>query len=612
MAACPANQRRSGRVLMIAIALVAVLGGGAWAIYGFSGLGSGPTEKKMITATVVRGPFDHIVLEQGEVESSSNIDVLCEVKSTAGGGGGGIPILWVIDEGTYVKKGDKLVELDSSSLENQLKTQRIAVASAEAAVISSEATVRTAEIALQEYMEGTYLSERKTILSELALAQQELRKAELNLASAERLAAKGMIKGLQIEAEQFAVENARNKLEAAEAKLKVLDELTKEKNRVQLESDIEAAKAKWKSDQSVLAEEMDKLREIEDQIAKCVILSPADGVVVYANKYSSRGGAEFVVEEGAIVRERQVILKLPDPSKMQVKANVNESRVTLIAEGMPAKVRVSAVPGDMLARVKRVNKYAEPGSWFSSSIKEYATFIEIIDPPPALRTGMTAEVQIFVEQLPNALQIPVHGVYEYKGHHFCLKKTDSGWETVEIKIGATNDKMVTIEEGLQEGDEIALNPRSFLNMMQLPEVEEITDREKILEIGKGAGKPTPPGDADGQGDRAGAGRADGPRRGPGGGPRGGPGGGGPGGGGPGGGFDPAAIVDRIFSAADADGDGTIAGDELAGLDDRMKDRVAEYDTNGDGALSRQEVLSGMRKRMQQRGGGGGPPGGGRP
>ena len=173
------------------------------------------------------------------------------------------------------------------------------------------------------------LAKRKSILSEIAVAEQRYA-AELNLDSARRLAAKGMLKGLQIEAEEFSVSNARNVLESAEARLTVLDNLTKERNRVQLESDIEAARARLSSDQSVLAEEQAKLAEIEDQIRKCVILSPSDGIVVYNNQRSGRGsGNEFVVEEGAIVRERQCIIRLPDPNKMQVRALINESRVGL-------------------------------------------------------------------------------------------------------------------------------------------------------------------------------------------------------------------------------------------------------------------------------------------
>ena len=190
------RKNRQGRILLALLVLACLAGGGAFAWFQYGASSEGVVDREMITATVVSAPFDHVVLEQGEVESSSNIDVNCEVKSR---GSGGIPILWVLAEGSYVKEGDKLVELDSSALENELKTQKIAVSSAQATVISSDASVKTAEIALQEYLEGTYLSERKTILGEVALAEQELRKAELNRESDERLAAKGMIKGLQLE-----------------------------------------------------------------------------------------------------------------------------------------------------------------------------------------------------------------------------------------------------------------------------------------------------------------------------------------------------------------------------------------------------------------------------
>ncbi|MCA9195594.1 MAG: efflux RND transporter periplasmic adaptor subunit [Planctomycetales bacterium] len=577
---------RPGKMAVIGLILLAILAGGGYAFYSFGGFGGDAALNAPLTSEVINAPFDHIVLEQGEIESSSNIDVICEVKAR---GGSGTPVLWVIEEGSYVKKGDKLCELDFSALENEFKTQKIAVASADAQVISSEAIVRTAQIALQEYLEGTYLSERKAILSEIAVAEQELRKAELNLDSVQRLAAKGMVKALQVEAEEFAVDNARNVLESAQSRLRVLDQLTKEKNKVQFESDIEAAKAKLSSDQSVAAEESDKLKELEDQIAKCTIMSPADGVVVYNNSYSSRGGSEFVLEEGAIVRERQTIIKLPDPSKMQVKAKVNESRITLITDGMPAKVRVNAAEGEMLARVRRVNKYAEPGSFFSSAVKEYATFVEILNPPESIRSGMTAEVRIFVEQLPAALQVPVHAIYEFKGHHFCLRQQgENSWETVEIKIGATNDKMVTIKEGLSAGDQVALNPRNHLDLLQLPEVEDVSDREKLEEI---ANSPLPPPQESGRGP-------------------GGPGGGQGGGGGPGG--DPAAFADRMFTSADTDGDGKISSDERAGLPERMQESAASFDTNGDGDIDKTEFTRAMSQRRRQGGGGGGPggPGGG--
>lgn len=559
--------RRNGRIWLVVLLLILfpIAATYGWMKYqGTSFFGSQDNDSPMVEV-VTRGPFDHIVLEQGEIESSSNNEVKCSVKSR---GSGGTPILTVLPEGTLVKKGDQICQLDSSALLDEFKSQRIVVSNSEALVISSDAAVRQAEISKQEYLEGTYLTERKAILSEIALNQQSLRTSELSLSSAERLAAKGTLKSLQIEAEQFSVVNARNNLDAAQGRLRVLDELTKSKMLVQFDSTIETAKAKLSSDKSTLEEETDQLKQIESQIKACDVRAPADGQIVYANKYSGRGGgAEFMVEQGSMVREQQTIVLLPDPSKMQVKAKVNESRVTLLQVGMPVMVRVGAVTDELPGEIVKVNKYSEPNSMFSASVKEYAAFVKIIDPPPTIRTGMTAEIRVFVKQIPDAIQIPVHAVYETKGHYFVLKpKPNNQWETVEVKIGATNELFVTIDQGLQASEKVVLNPRAHLDKMTIPEIEEVPERERLAKTSAkrvDIGKEDVP--SAGSASKSG------------------------------GGFDPAAVVAMIFQRVDTDGDGKISKDEAA-ADERMAAAFASSDKNGDGSIDKAELQASMSQR----------------
>lgn len=561
------RRRGSARPILIAMIAAALAGGGGYYWWKMRSESAASTEGKPILEMISKGPFDHIVLEQGEIESSSNNEVKCEVK---GRGGSGTPILSVIPEGTYVKKGDVLCELDSSALDQEAKNQRIIVSAAESTVISSEAAVSKAEIARQEYLEGTYLTERKTILSEISIAQQNLRKAELSLQSAERLAAKGTLKPLQIEAEQYAVQNAQSTLESAEARLRVLDELTKAKMLVQLDSDIATAKAKLDSDRNTLIEEKEKLEEILGQIAVCTVKAPADGQVVYANKSGSRGGSDFVVEPGAVVREQQTIFLLPDPTKMQVKAKVNESRITLIREGMPVKIRVGAVENELLGRVVKVNKYAEPGNWWGSNVKEYAVFVQIIEPPETIRTGMTAEVRIFVEQIPEAVQIPILAIYETKGHHFVLVKDGEGWETKEVKIGGANEKFITVDSGVEPGEEVVLNPRNHLNKMEIPEIAEVDDREKLAKL---AAEPLPA-----------AAKTDDQRS--------------------GGGMDLSAMMQRI----DSDSDGKISKTEASSMGP-LAAGFPQADANQDGFLDLAELTKAMQKLRAAREKSGGPEGG---
>lgn len=447
-----------------------------------------------LLAATSRGVYEHEVLDQGEVESSNNIELRCEVRAR-NTSGPSTSIIDIIREGTHVKKGDWLVTFDSSALEQERGRQQIAVNTSEALVIQAKATFDTAVIAKKEYLEGAYKEQEKTILNQIFVAEEALKKAQLSHDSIKRLVSRGLLSALQLEGEQFRVDAARNDLDLAKRKLEVLEKFTREKMLTQLDSDVQAAEVKWKNEKSSYAEELKKLRDIDDQIAKCRLTAPQDGQVVYANLQSSRSGSEFVVEPGAMVRENQVVVRLPDPSKMQVKAKISESRINLVREGMDVSIRIDAFGDDVLkGKVVRVNKYAEAGNWWSSSSKDYATFIQILEPPPSLRVGLTAEVRIHVESRPDALQVPVQAVYERGGKTFCLVKNGERWDTREIVVGSTNEKTVAVDEQqsepLREGEQVVLNPRKHLALFDSSKLPKENTAEKSLakEGAGGAGK----------------------------------------------------------------------------------------------------------------------------
>jgi len=485
-------------VIVLAVVVVAI----AAVLWFFLGRDPMETAEKVLTTTVFRGPYEHIVLEQGQVESSSNVEIRCEVKSRSGGG---TEILWVRDEGTDLAKDkrgeskkddepneddseegsepekddeleidyesmedDELIEagvlvlLDSSALKQDLVQQEIVCNTSHALVVQAENTLRAAEIARIEYLEGTFKQEEQTIESEIFVAEENLRRAQLSFQSTERLAAKGIVTALQLEGDQFAVEKAKKELMSAQTKLKVLRDYTRQKTLKQFDSDIATAEAKWESEKKSHQLELDKLADIKEQLEKCVIFAPEHGQVVYANDRNRWGGSEFVVEPGATVRERQVIIRLPDPNKMQVKATINESRISLVGSGMPVAIEFDAIRDQTLrGEVTKVNQYSEPESWRSGNIKEYAAYIKIFNPPSEVRSGMNAEVRIYVEQLEDALQVPVQAICETKGHYFCLVKNGDDWETREVQVRSSNDTFMTIEAGLKEGDVVAMNPRAY-------------------------------------------------------------------------------------------------------------------------------------------------------
>ena len=221
---------------------------------------------------------------------------------------------------------------------------------------------------MEEYLNGVYKQEEKTILNEIFVAEESLKKAQLSHESIKRLVSRGVLAPLQLEGEKFKLDNAKNQLDLAQGKIRALEDFTKEKMVVGYQAEIEAASANYDAALSSYEEEINKQNDINEQIEKCKIYAPQAGQVVHANVSSRRGGtAEFVAEPGSLVREQQTLIRLPDPTQMQVKATINESRIALVQPDMPVAIQIGAFEGrELKGRVTKVNTYAEPGSWFSS------------------------------------------------------------------------------------------------------------------------------------------------------------------------------------------------------------------------------------------------------
>jgi hypothetical protein len=206
-------------------------------------------------------------------------------------------------------------------------------------------------------------------------------------------------------------------------------------------------------------------------------------------------------------------------------------------------------------------------------------------------------VRIFVEQIDKALQIPVHAVYETKRHHFVLVRDGDKWDTREIKIGATNDKFVTVKNGVNINDNVVLDPRNHLDRMNIPEIKEEDDRSKLVAM---SNEPLPKSATP----AGGPGAAGGP--GPGG-ARGGAGGGAGGSGG----MNADAIATGIMQRMDTNSDGSLSKEEVA-ASEQMKTAFSDYDANKDGKVDRAELAAGFKKMAARMGAGAGGPGGGGP
>jgi len=426
---------------------------------------------ELLTTTVWKGPYDFAVTTRGTVESASNIELRCDVRSRAGG----VTILDVVPEGTIVEEGDVVVELDPSGLLQEEEQQKILVSTRESLVAEAENALKAAEIAKTEYSDGVYVTQEKQLLSDLFVAEQMKATAQEGLDTSKVLYKKALVTASQMESAHSVLDDAANKLATIQTNLNTLRTLTKQKETTLLEAAIDSAKANLKSHQRNLQLEEQRLKNIQNNIAKCTIRATTAGQVVYANDpdiFRSSSYAPFIVAPGASVRERQVLIWLPNADDMQLRTTVNEARVTLIRPGMPVSIHLEALEDQVLeGEVTKVNQFAEPSGYWNS-INKYGATIRIKNPPNQLRVGMNAEARIHVEQASEALQLPVQALAESNGHFYSLVKNGEEYETREVEIRSTNDQVATIAWGLEEGDEVVINPRSAGNLLKLPDASD--------------------------------------------------------------------------------------------------------------------------------------------
>ncbi len=429
---------------------------------------------EVMTQRPVVREFVNDIVERGELESSANVELRCEVASSEG-----VRILEIVAEGSPVAAGDVLVQLDDSTLRKDLAAQKIAVNNAEAALSKATNDHAAALIARKEYEVGLFVQEEQKLESELFVAEENSRRAANFLKYSQILASRGYITDVQLESDQFSVEKFGKDLQAAKTKLNVIREYTKPKTLKKHDADIKTAEANTNAEQAKLEIELEKLKNLESQLEKCTIKAPSAGQVVFANQNRWRGD-EFLVRKGNRVRERQIIVMLPDSTKMQVKTKIGEARVDRVKPGMSVVVQVEALRGtELKGTVKTVNAYATDENWINPNVKEFDAIITLDAPPKTLKPGMSSKVSIRVETQSDVLLVPIQAVVERGDKHYCVIRESSGKLSLrELLIGSTNDKFIIIKDGLNTTDDVVMNPRAHLAAVGLKDEDASTKKDE--------------------------------------------------------------------------------------------------------------------------------------
>ena len=239
-----------------------------------------------------------------------------------------------------------------------------------------------------------------------------------------------------------------------------------------------------------------KLKRIQEQIAHCTIHAPQSGMVVYPrNRW--RHSSQSMIEPGATVRERQVIVELPDTSSMKVVVKIHEANVEQVKLGQPAYIRIDALPDQQFrGRVRQVAVMPDAQNrWLNPDLKVYRTEIVIDDDlPSSIKPGLSARAEIIVTRLEDVVHVPIQAVVTQDQKQFCYKREDRGLVRVPVRVGLYNKNRIQILSGLDAGDRILLDPPSPSDIehlgLKVIDAGDITDEDEAA-ADKAATAPKP-------------------------------------------------------------------------------------------------------------------------
>jgi multidrug resistance efflux pump len=378
--------------------------------------------------------------------------------------------------------------------EEVLKPETIARLKEEVSSANRNARRPAREIAaedLKKYRTGDYLAALKDSLGQVETAEADLSQQEDREAWALRMVKKGYQTTKHAQAETDLKENYRLALNKVALALDVLVKYTKVQTLTQYLGDLEEARrgldrvtaqarskevqARTDRDAKVTIWELGvaHCRDTEEEIKKCKIYAPHDGRVLYylPEQARSGGGSQLsIVAQGEPVREGQKLMQLPDLGRMEVSIRIHEAVISHVHPAQSAVVRVEAVPGRLLrGRVETVATYAAAPSWSMPDVRAYPTRV-VIEPEDVkgleLRPGMTAEVTIACDDARKpALAVPIDAIIrgnEIGPERRMFVMTPDGPEERPVHVGASNAEVAEITNGLEEGEEVVLNPNALL------------------------------------------------------------------------------------------------------------------------------------------------------
>ncbi len=462
-----------------------VLGGGAlvvllgvWLVHT-----AGPPEG-LATATAKEGPFAVTIVETGTLQALRSVTYSSQIQSNQA------KIVALAPEGKMVQKGDMLILFDSAPFEEEIRRSQALLAQAQAEmekanqdyklqslqnredVAVARQKVERSDLELRDVQDGKGKLKEEEVEAALANAERELQKAQSAADDLRPLLAEGFITKQELDRAQQQVAHAQEELNLARRRRDALKafgrplELSQARSEAVLSREsskqleaaagfkLEQKKAAIAAAESRIEEASSKLALAKQQLAHTEVRADVPGIVVYRDVFI--GSEQRKPQVGDQVWANQPLLILPDISKMVVETRVRETDIHKVERNQHVAIRVEAYPElNLTGAVTMIGTLAQEEK-DRRGTKFFGVTILLNESEPRLRPGMTARVEIKVEERKRALSIPLDATFEREGRSLVYVASGRSIRPREVVLGPSNEDFVVVESGLREGERVCL------------------------------------------------------------------------------------------------------------------------------------------------------------
>jgi multidrug efflux pump subunit AcrA (membrane-fusion protein) len=339
--------------------------------------------------------------------------------------GRSMTLTFIAESGSHVNEGDLLAEIDSQDMKDHLD--------------DVEAMLVQAQLEIDK---------RKSI----HLAQTEYLRQRLRVTKAEWEKTKQDMRALEVK-NALTQESIKLSVEEAQAAFEQISQeipLTAERQQADLAGYV-----------LEYERQLRHLNRHRHDVDRTHIKSPMSGMVLLQT--TSRNGQLNTIRLGDTVQPGQPFIRIVDPHSMQLEGTMNQAESELVRLGQSATVHFDAFPDIVLSgRVTSLGTLAIGGRRFNAYIRRVPVRVTLENAGDRVIPDLSASADIVTAESSEGILVPREAVSESAGKSVVYVKQDGTFSPHEVAIGGANNTQFSVVSGLQEGQEIAVQPLAII------------------------------------------------------------------------------------------------------------------------------------------------------